>query len=545
MKLEKIKLGNKEVMPFTIPSGIVTTNLKCLEKIANEIPEVGILTTKSIGPEARIGNREPIFAEYMQGGFVNAVGLTNPGVYDFVFELRKIMIPKDKFLLVSIFGKNAREFANVTKTLNAYVDGFELNLSCPHAKGYGMQLGQDPEIVQEITSAVASCTEVPIFAKLTPNAGNIGEIARAAMQGGAYGITAINTVGPGKHTINGVPVLSNGLGGMSGPAIRPIGVKCVEQIYNELGEIPIIGMGGIENGRDVISYHHAGAKMFGIGSALIGMDDETMKKYFNFLQGEIKSNGEKDYTSSFLRRPDMNYKKVKVANNPCMSGCNLKSIVTDSGLEVGAGQFVFAYLPGVGEKPFSVMNDYPLTLGILERGNFTKNMNNLAEGDEFYIRGPYGKKVEEMVESGSNVVLVGGGCGVAGISLIAKQLYEFKNNITSVLGVKKAEDLLGLDEELKLYGKVCVATEDGSLGIKGTVEPILRTLDFEENSYFFNCGPRAMIDAIVPLEKKFSKLERIYSSKDYMTKCGVGICGSCADNNGRRTCVEGPFMSAN
>ena len=98
------------------------------------------------------------------------------------------------------------------------------------------------------------------------------------------------------------------------------------------------------------------------------------------------------------------------------------------------------------------------------------------------------------------------------------------------------------EREFERYGRVRIATEDGSLGKKGIVTDLIPDLIFRQGSYFFNCGPRAMINTVLPLERKFAKPENIYSSVDYMTRCGVGICGSCADKSGRRTCVEGPFM---
>ena len=103
MIAERRQIGPKKVMPFTIPSGIVTTEVSCLERIAQEIPEIGVLTTKSIGIQKRTGNREPILAQYMPGGFVNAVGLTNPGAEEFAKKLSSVKIPDEKFLLASIF----------------------------------------------------------------------------------------------------------------------------------------------------------------------------------------------------------------------------------------------------------------------------------------------------------------------------------------------------------------------------------------------------------------------------------------------------------
>lgn len=527
-------------MPFTIPSGIITTQIPCLEKLAREIPKLGVLTTKSIGPEPRAGNREPILGQYIPRGFINAVGLTNPGANAFAEELSRLNFAPNKFLLASIFGKDANEFVYVAKTLEDYVDGFELNLSCPHAKGYGMQLGQDPNVVNEIVQEVAKNTNKSTFAKLTPNAGNIGEIAKAAIKGGAQGIVAINTVGPGYYSLNGKAILTNKVGGLSGRGIKPIGIKCVRDIRQAIGEeVPIIGMGGIENARDVIEYSFAGANIFGIGSSLAGMTDQHINNYFEALIKDVNNNGETDYASKFLQEVDMNYRKVRVESiiNP---NCDFKVIKTNQQIQADPGQFVFAWIPGIGEKPFSIMDNNPLTLGILERGEFTRHINSLKEGDQFYVRGPYGQSTD--IPEGSNVLLVGGGCGIAGVYFHAKELSK-RANITSLLAAKDS-DYLPYIREFEKYGEVKIATEDGSLGRKGLVTELFNNISIDSGTYFFNCGPKVMVDAVLPLELKVSTSDKIYSSVDYMTRCGVGICGSCADEKGRRTCIEGPFISS-
>jgi dihydroorotate dehydrogenase subfamily 1 len=536
-KIDKVKIGDKDVMPFTIPSGIITTNVKCLKRTAEYIPEIGILTTKSIGPEARAGNREPILTKYAPGCFMNAVGLTNPGCDEFAKELSLINFPKDKFLLVSIFGKDANDFAKVAISLEKYADGFELNLSCPHAKGYGMQLGQDCDTVREITRAVVSVTKKPVFAKLTPNAKNIGEIAKSAIDAGAFGIVAINTVGPGYYTFDSEAVLTNKVGGISGAGILPIGLKCVKEIREAIGEKPfIIAMGGIRTATDVSAYLNAGANAFGIGSCLAGMSEDEIKNYFFTLQNDLDN--KTNEAEKLLKEVDMSYKKVKV-KEILNSDCDFKIFKTDSSMKSHPGQFAFAWIPGVGEKPFSIMDDSPLTLGTLERGEFTKKFNTLKVGDEFYIRGPYGKGVD--VSFGSNVVLIGGGCGLAGIYLLAKKLSE-KAHVTCLLGAKDKKHLPYL-EEIKKYSEVKIATEDGSSGVCGMVTNLFDST-IKKDSYFFNCGPKRMIEAILPLELNYSNGDKIFSSVDYITRCGVGICGSCSDSKGMRTCVEGPFMKA-
>ena len=551
--IEKKKIGNKKVMPFTIPSGIVTTEVSCLERIAREIPELGILTTKSIGPEPRAGNREPIFAQYSPGCFVNAVGLTNPGAEGFAKKLSLVNLPEDKFLLASIFGKDLDEFVYVAKTLENCVDGFELNLSCPHARGYGMQLGQDSEIVHDITKAIVGKTSKPVFAKLTPNVNNIGEIALAAMNAGAYGLVAINTVGPGYYSINGFPILTNKVGGLSGGGISPIGVKCVKDITKKLGNIPIIGMGGISTAKDVEAYADAGALFFGVGSALVGMSEREIKNYFHNLVEDLGSTDERNRAQALLKKVNMEYKKAMITGKIEASGdfmkamvtreinenCDFKIIRTNKHICAEPGQFVFAWIPGVGEKPFSVMDDSPLTLGILERGEFTRKINSLKKRDFFYFRGPYGQSLK--VPDLSSVVLVGGGCGIAGLYFLAKK-FSKKARVISLLAAKDKEHIPFI-KEFEKYSEVRITTENGSLGRKGLVTNLFENSSLKQESYFFNCGPKAMVEAVLPLELKVSAPEIIYSSIDYITRCGVGICGSCADEKGKRTCVEGPFMN--
>ncbi|MCH1491417.1 MAG: tRNA-dihydrouridine synthase, partial [Luminiphilus sp.] len=206
---------------FTIPSGIVTTAPSIIQRVLRDMPEVGVITTKSIGLEPRLGNREPVYSQFAPGCFVNAVGLTNPGARASLESLRQVEVPTDRFLLVSIFGGSIEEFVAVAKILEPVADGFELNLSCPHASGYGMAMGQDPKMVGQIVSAVKTAVGKPVIPKLTPNVANISEIGQAALDAGADGLCAINTVGPGYTESHGAPVLSNGVGGMSGKGVLP------------------------------------------------------------------------------------------------------------------------------------------------------------------------------------------------------------------------------------------------------------------------------------------------------------------------------------
>ena len=177
---------------FTIPSGIVTTATSIIQATFNDIPQIGVITTKSVGLETRAGNREPVYSQYAPGCFVNAVGLTNPGAKVAAELMADLEVPEDRFLLTSIFGGSVEEFVEVAKIMAPVSDGLELNLSCPHATGYGMAMGQDPALVKEITAAVKAAVDIPVVPKLTPSIPNISEIALVAVEGGADAICAIS-----------------------------------------------------------------------------------------------------------------------------------------------------------------------------------------------------------------------------------------------------------------------------------------------------------------------------------------------------------------
>ncbi|MBT4870379.1 MAG: dihydroorotate dehydrogenase [Candidatus Diapherotrites archaeon] len=531
----KTNFMGKEISgQFTIPSGIVTTNTKVIKKIMEEIPEIGIITTKSIGPEQRAGNREPIITQYAPGCFMNAVGLTNPGYKEFAKQLSELKIPKDKFLLISIFGGNEKEFVEVAKELAPYADALELNLSCPHAKGYGMAIGQDPVAVKEIVSAVKKAVSIPVIPKLTPNTNNLGEISKAAVEGGADGICAINTVGPGEYTVNGSPVLTNKKGGMSGRGVLPIGLKCVKEI-REAVDVPIIGCGGISVASDVIAYKDAGANIFGIGSTLAGMSTKEMKEYFAEIEKDIEN--ETNNAISKIKKIDMDFKKFKLVKNEKLAD-DFSVLTFDEKINVKPGQFFFVWIPGKGEKPFSALDDNPLTLAVHNVGCFTKELVNLTKGAEVFFRGPYGNEVN--VEKKEKIIVVGGGTGVASVYQIARD-YE---NTEFFFGARDKDHLYYTDK-IKESSPLFISTNDGSVGEKGFVTEILAKRLEElkgENMVFFNCGPLAMIEAVVQIEKQYASEEKIFSSIELMTKCGIGICGACANKKGKRLCVDGPYF---
>ena len=526
--------------PFTIPSGIVTTATPIIQYIFDHIPEVGVVTTKSIGLKPRLGNREPILSQYAPGCFVNAVGLTNPGAEQSAELMAQLQVPADRFLLTSIFGGSIEEFVAVARILAPVSDGLELNLSCPHASGYGMAMGQDPELVREITAAVKAAVDIPVIPKLTPNTPDIAAIALAAVAGGADGLCAINTVGPGYTSAHGHAVLSNGSGGMSGKGVLPIGLKCVREIAAAT-EVPIIGCGGASSADDVRAYLHAGASIVGIGSALIGQTTEETGAYFRALAADLAGGGNR--AESLIHYDiDMRFAPVSLVENKRV--CEDICILTfDRRINVQAGEFVFLWIPGLGEKPFSALTDDPFSLAVIDVGEFTHALMDLPPGSAAYVRGPHGIPVAPPEDA--RIMAVAGGTGLAAVYQIARDF----GNAEVFAGARSAERLYFLDE-CRLVAEVHVATDDGSAGYHGVVTELLRErlagMPAAERAQlvFYNCGPAPMVRAAIAVQREFCRDEQIFSSIDYLTKCGVGICGACATPDGRRLCVDGPFLTA-
>ena len=536
-------LGKTVSGPFTIPSGIVSTAPSIIQRIIDELPEVGVITTKSVGPVPRTGNREPVYSQYAPGCFVNAVGLTNPGAEAALKGFESLSIPEDRFLLVSIFGGSIEEFVSVAKILAPVADGLELNLSCPHAQGYGMAMGQDPEMVAAIVSAVKAAVDVPVIPKLTPNVDRIEDIGRAALQAGADGLCAINTVGPGYTESHGHPVLSNGMGGMSGGGVLPTALKCIRALKT-ITDKPIIGCGGLSTADDCRAAINAGASIIGVGSALSGMDTKGMNAFFRQLQTDLETGGNKAKAELSLDL-DMNFSAFKVVTNEPV--CDDITVVTLNGnINIQPGEYVFVWIPGVGEKPFSCLTDAPLRLAVIDVGQFTHACYALEPGDDVYIRGPHGAPV--LPKDDAHVVCVAGGTGLAAVYQLARDFGSQEKPAQIFAGARSADRLYFIDE-CRAIADVHIATDDGSAGFNGRVTDALRsyleTLDAETltRTEFYNCGPEPMIHAAEAVQRDFVEPANMFSAIDYTTKCGVGICGACASPDGRRICVDGPFIT--
>jgi dihydroorotate dehydrogenase (NAD+) catalytic subunit len=252
--------------PFLLASGVWGESGDSLRG-AWDAGAGGVITT-SIGSAPRTGYPNPTVETFDRWGFLNAMGLPNPGIDEYPQEIATARAA-GALVVGSVFGGDADEFAGLAERMAATgVSALELNLSCPHAEGLGSEIGCDPKLVEEITRAVVRRVKIPVIAKLTPNTHDIAALGLAAERGGAAAVSAINTV-RGLSIDDGLrrPVLSHGLGGLSGSAIRPVGVACVWQLYERL-KIPILGVGGIMTADDALEYLLAGARAVQVGTAV-------------------------------------------------------------------------------------------------------------------------------------------------------------------------------------------------------------------------------------------------------------------------------------
>lgn len=256
--------GLKLKFPIILASGILGVSFSSMKRVFNA--GAGAVTTKSIGPGPRKGYKNPSIIEIYPGTFMNSVGLANPGINDFISEIKKIK--KDDIpLIVSVFGDTKDTYLDVAmKAEKAGADAIEINISCPHAEV--SSIGIDKDLTYEVVKYLKDQLSVPLFVKLNPNVTDLENIASAAEKGGADGVVAINTLTALKIDVNTRrPILSHGSGGLSGKAIHPIAVKKVYDLYKIL-KIPIIGCGGIDSWEDVIEFFLAGASAVQIGTAL-------------------------------------------------------------------------------------------------------------------------------------------------------------------------------------------------------------------------------------------------------------------------------------
>ncbi len=280
--LAGLKLAN----PTMLASGILGYSAATLENIVEG--GAGAVVTKSVGLAPRKGYANPTVVQ-ASCGLINAMGLPNQGIDEFVNEILQAKRAFGVPLIVSIYGYSGEEYATVArKAVSAGADALELNVSCPHVKDTGSEIGQSVEILTEVVKKVKASVSKPVFAKLSPNVTDIAEIAEAAAKAGADALTVINTVKAMAIDVETtIPVLSNRVGGLSGPAIKPIALRCVYDIYERVN-VPIIGCGGVTGWRDAVEFLLAGASAVQIGTAVALKGPNVFKAVARGMDAHLK-----------------------------------------------------------------------------------------------------------------------------------------------------------------------------------------------------------------------------------------------------------------
>ncbi|MFD2616943.1 dihydroorotate dehydrogenase [Terrilactibacillus laevilacticus] len=229
---------------------------------------LGAIAIKSATKEARFGNPTPRVAE-TSAGMLNAIGLQNPGVEHILDHELKDLEGIDTPILANIAGRQVDDYVYTAEKMSQSdrVNALELNISCPNVKEGGITFGTVPEIAARLTEKVKAVSEVPVYVKLSPNVTDIVEMAKAVEEAGADGLSMINTLmGMRIDLKTQKPILANKMGGLSGPAIKPVAIRMIYEVSQKVN-IPIIGMGGIQNADDVIEFFLAGASAVAVGTA--------------------------------------------------------------------------------------------------------------------------------------------------------------------------------------------------------------------------------------------------------------------------------------
>ncbi len=285
-KILDVELSN----PTILASGLMgVSGASCVFAAKNG---AGAIIPKSIGPSERTGHNNPIITQF-ESGFVNAVGLPNSGVENSLDEIEYAMKNAGVPVFPSFFGGTKEEYGFVAEKMSALKPQImEVNLSCPNtASDFGEAFALSEKSASEVIRIVKSKSKVPIIAKLAPNVPNIKKIAKAVEEAGADAISAVNTM-PGMviDVRMAKPVLHNKSGGMSGPALKPIAVKCIYDIY-EAVEIPVIGVGGVKTGEDAVEMLMAGAVAVQIGSGIYYRGIDVFRKVSDELRVIMEENG--------------------------------------------------------------------------------------------------------------------------------------------------------------------------------------------------------------------------------------------------------------
>jgi len=277
--------------PTMLASGVLGISFDLYPRIIKN--GAGAIVTKSIGEGPRPGYDNPTMTA-VDCGYLNAIGLANPGAEEFARELHTYRAnEKQKVpLIVSIFADSAEHFSDLVRRFDSEEFlAYELNLSCPHVKEVGSEVGSDPEDAAEVVRQVKRTTRRPVFAKMPANIINVPQWAMAVEGAGADSIVAINTIRAMRIDIESKkPILSNKVGGLSGPAIKPVGVRCVYEIFESV-KIPVIGVGGIVDWKGALEFMLAGARAIQIGSAMSETFLDTFSQVNLGLRKFMQKNG--------------------------------------------------------------------------------------------------------------------------------------------------------------------------------------------------------------------------------------------------------------
>lgn len=251
--------------PVTTASGTFGSGLEYSEFV--NLDKLGAVTTKGVANVPWPGNPTPRIAE-THGGMLNAIGLQNPGIDTLIARDLPYLHERNAKIIVNVCGRSKEDYVEVVERLaQEDVDMLEINISCPNVKAGGIAFGQKPEMAEDITKAVKKVAKQPVIMKLSPNVTDITEMAKAVEAGGADGVSLINTLTGMKIDVNRKTfAIANQTGGMSGPCVKPVAVRMVYQVANAV-QIPILGMGGIQNTEDALEFLMAGATMVAVGTA--------------------------------------------------------------------------------------------------------------------------------------------------------------------------------------------------------------------------------------------------------------------------------------
>src|ERR1700759_3699064 len=289
----RARLGHVELpTPILTAAGCAGTGRELAQYI--DVARIGAVTTKSIMIEPRAGRPTPRTAE-TASGLLNSVGLQGPGIDAFLQRDLAWLLSRGARTVVSIAGSSVAEYAELATRLSdaAGFTAIELNLSCPNVEGRGRDFAAEPDTAAQVAEAVRAATryDIPVIAKLSPDVPDIVTVARACVAAGADALSMINTV-PGMviDTTTMRPALAGGMGGLSGPAIRPIAVRCIWRTRQALPEVPIIGIGGVRTGRDALELILAGATLVAVGTVIFH-DPSACARIQRELEDELAARG--------------------------------------------------------------------------------------------------------------------------------------------------------------------------------------------------------------------------------------------------------------